>query len=67
MKFYTRSLTESRVSLPNTPLQNGGLALTALVYLRLRRDLPMRYRRGTRIQHNVRALRPDDYHVLLQK
>lgn len=52
---------------PNTPLQNGGLALTALVYLRLRRDLPMRYRRGTRIQHNVRALRPDDYHVLLQK
>lgn len=32
---------------------------------RLRRDLPVRHRSGPRLQRHVRAVRPDDDHVLL--
>lgn len=38
--------------------------LTGVIY-RLRRDLPVRHRRGARLQQHVRALRHDDHDVLL--
>lgn len=57
-KIAERVKSEYRVQ------EQGSLVLTDMID-RFRCDLPMRYRRGARLQHHVRALRYDDNDVLL--
>ena len=55
---------KSKCTVPEEKRSKSRPVLTG-AWRRFRRDLPVRHRRGPRLQHHVLALRYDDHHVLL--